>query len=146
MAVSGSPSRSAKRIASPQIESQKQKKTKKGKRREMTESEPNPSDLTQPDEAPPQPSAPSSPPRKRTKSPGVRVVGGRIYDSENGKTCHQVSIFFLKIESLLIREIGSMFNRFNGRSVGKRPWISLLHVRGKGITSHAQLSSVTNVF
>ncbi|KAL0546405.1 hypothetical protein IC582_016313 [Cucumis melo] len=26
---------------------------------------------------------------KRTKSPGVRVVGGRIYDSENGKTCHQ---------------------------------------------------------
>ncbi|PIA60796.1 hypothetical protein AQUCO_00300368v1 [Aquilegia coerulea] len=32
---------------------------------------------------------PCSPPRKRTKSPGVRVVGGRIYDSENGKTCHQ---------------------------------------------------------
>lgn len=29
---------------------------------------------------------------KRTKSPGVRVVGGRIYDSENGKTCHQVII------------------------------------------------------
>ncbi|RZR86699.1 hypothetical protein BHM03_00013944 [Ensete ventricosum] len=28
-------------------------------------------------------------PRKRTKSPGVRVIGGRIYDSENGKTCHQ---------------------------------------------------------
>ncbi|XP_038874928.1 uncharacterized protein LOC120067431 isoform X2 [Benincasa hispida] len=26
---------------------------------------------------------------KRTKSPGVRVVGGRIYDSEHGKTCHQ---------------------------------------------------------
>lgn len=26
---------------------------------------------------------------KRTKSPGVRVIGGRIYDSENGKTCHQ---------------------------------------------------------
>ncbi|KAL9671517.1 hypothetical protein QQ045_009086 [Rhodiola kirilowii] len=26
---------------------------------------------------------------KRTKSPGVRLVGGRIYDSENGKTCHQ---------------------------------------------------------
>ncbi|RRT85500.1 hypothetical protein B296_00009608 [Ensete ventricosum] len=25
-------------------------------------------------------------PRKRTKSPGVRVIGGRIYDSENGKT------------------------------------------------------------
>ncbi|XP_074557337.1 uncharacterized protein LOC141813297 [Curcuma longa] len=28
-------------------------------------------------------------PRKRTKSPGVRVVGGRIYDSERGMTCHQ---------------------------------------------------------
>ncbi|KAA8547818.1 hypothetical protein F0562_004247 [Nyssa sinensis] len=28
-------------------------------------------------------------PAKRTKCPGVRVVGGRIYDSENGKTCHQ---------------------------------------------------------
>lgn len=27
---------------------------------------------------------------KRTKNPGVRVVGGRIYDSEHGKTCHQV--------------------------------------------------------
>ncbi|EHA8590487.1 hypothetical protein COCNU_scaffold019397G000010 [Cocos nucifera] len=26
---------------------------------------------------------------KRTKNPGVRVVGGRIYDSEHGKTCHQ---------------------------------------------------------
>lgn len=31
---------------------------------------------------------------KRTKCPGVRVVGGRIYDSENGKTCHQVTILF----------------------------------------------------
>ncbi|KAK3035233.1 hypothetical protein RJ639_033867 [Escallonia herrerae] len=29
------------------------------------------------------------PPAKRTRSPGVRVVHGRIYDSENGKTCHQ---------------------------------------------------------
>ncbi|GAB2303362.1 hypothetical protein Dimus_037353 [Dionaea muscipula] len=27
--------------------------------------------------------------RKRSKCPGIRVVGGRIYDSENGKTCHQ---------------------------------------------------------
>ncbi|KAK9272138.1 hypothetical protein L1049_002508 [Liquidambar formosana] len=26
---------------------------------------------------------------KRTKCPGIRVKGGRIYDSENGKTCHQ---------------------------------------------------------
>nr|GEV20219.1 zinc-finger domain of monoamine-oxidase A repressor R1 [Tanacetum cinerariifolium] len=28
-------------------------------------------------------------PKKRNKSPGVRCIGGRIYDSENGKTCHQ---------------------------------------------------------
>ncbi|CAL5370803.1 unnamed protein product [Camellia sinensis] len=28
-------------------------------------------------------------PAKRTKCPGVRLVGGRIYDSQNGKTCHQ---------------------------------------------------------
>lgn len=30
---------------------------------------------------------------KRTKCPGVRLVGSRIYDSENGKTCHQVTLF-----------------------------------------------------
>lgn len=29
-------------------------------------------------------------PSKRTKSPGFRVIGNRIYDSKNGKTCHQV--------------------------------------------------------
>lgn len=28
--------------------------------------------------------------RSRRKSPGQRVVGNKIYDSENGKTCHQV--------------------------------------------------------
>eukprot|EP00249_Psilotum_nudum_P000621 c12696_g1_i3 orf=992-2953(-) len=27
--------------------------------------------------------------RKRRKDLGVRVIGGRIYDSENGRTCHQ---------------------------------------------------------
>ncbi|ONK66655.1 uncharacterized protein A4U43_C06F10610 [Asparagus officinalis] len=37
-----------------------------------------------------QKSSPLSPSKKkRTKDPGVRVKGGRIYDSENGKTCHQ---------------------------------------------------------
>ncbi|XVF12330.1 hypothetical protein REPUB_Repub08aG0107200 [Reevesia pubescens] len=30
-----------------------------------------------------------SPKPRRNKSPGVRVVHGRIYDSHNGKTCHQ---------------------------------------------------------
>jgi hypothetical protein len=28
--------------------------------------------------------------KKRTKDPEIRVKGARIYDSENGKTCHQV--------------------------------------------------------
>ena len=28
--------------------------------------------------------------KKRTVNPGVRQQGGRIYDSENGTTCHQV--------------------------------------------------------
>ncbi|XP_012077943.1 uncharacterized protein LOC105638706 isoform X2 [Jatropha curcas] len=27
--------------------------------------------------------------KSRSKCPGVRVIGGRIYDSQNGKTCHQ---------------------------------------------------------
>lgn len=29
--------------------------------------------------------------KQRNNCPGVRVVGGRIYDSRNGKTCHQVT-------------------------------------------------------
>ena len=28
--------------------------------------------------------------KSRAECPGVRVAGGRIYDSQNGKTCHQV--------------------------------------------------------
>lgn len=36
-----------------------------------------------------QKSIPTSP-AKRVMNRGVRVVGGRIYDSENGKCCHQV--------------------------------------------------------
>lgn len=28
--------------------------------------------------------------RQRTTNPGLRLIGGRIYDSESGKTCHQV--------------------------------------------------------
>jgi formamidopyrimidine-DNA glycosylase len=27
--------------------------------------------------------------KKRNNNPGVRVQGGRVYDSENGTTCHQ---------------------------------------------------------
>ncbi|XP_044438688.1 uncharacterized protein [Triticum aestivum] len=33
--------------------------------------------------------AKQGPPRKRNPCPGIRCVGGRIYDPENGKTCHQ---------------------------------------------------------
>jgi hypothetical protein len=35
--------------------------------------------------------APEVKAKKRNPAPGVRVVGRRIYDPENGKTCHQVS-------------------------------------------------------
>ncbi|KAJ0242932.1 Zinc-finger domain of monoamine-oxidase A repressor R1 protein [Hirschfeldia incana] len=35
------------------------------------------------------PSKPTKKPTKRKTNPGVRVVGGRIYDSSNGKCCHQ---------------------------------------------------------
>jgi hypothetical protein len=35
--------------------------------------------------------APDVKSKKRNPAPGVRVVGRRIYDPENGKTCHQVS-------------------------------------------------------
>ncbi|XP_047333742.1 uncharacterized protein LOC124937516 [Impatiens glandulifera] len=31
--------------------------------------------------------------RKRNENPGVRIIGNRIYDSENGKTCHQINAF-----------------------------------------------------
>jgi hypothetical protein len=37
-----------------------------------------------------EPIAPPEGKKKRNPAPGVRVVGGRIYDPENGKTCHQV--------------------------------------------------------
>ncbi|KAF5806628.1 putative transcription factor & chromatin remodeling DDT family [Helianthus annuus] len=37
----------------------------------------------------PESTHPSSSPPKRTKSPVVRIVGSRIYDPKNGKTCHQ---------------------------------------------------------
>lgn len=38
----------------------------------------------------PPPPADKKPRKPRTTNPGVRVQGGRIYDSENGTTCHQV--------------------------------------------------------
>ncbi|KAJ0785922.1 hypothetical protein HanOQP8_Chr02g0048951 [Helianthus annuus] len=38
---------------------------------------------------------PSSSPPKRTKSPIVCIVGSRIYDPKNGKTCHQKTMDFV---------------------------------------------------
>ncbi|KAJ0785920.1 hypothetical protein HanOQP8_Chr02g0048921 [Helianthus annuus] len=44
---------------------------------------------------------PSSSPPKRTKSPVVRIVGSRIYDPKNGKTCHRVElcVFFVSVST-----------------------------------------------
>lgn len=33
-----------------------------------------------------------SSPAKRNNNPGIRLIHGRLYDSENGKTCHQVTV------------------------------------------------------
>lgn len=52
-----------------------------------TEGDPATEDIKNPAEA--SPTAVSSP-SKHNKSLGVRVAHGRTYDSENGKSCHQV--------------------------------------------------------
>lgn len=36
--------------------------------------------------------------KPRITNPGVRVQGGRIYDSENGTSCHQVSLCWTYIQ------------------------------------------------
>ncbi|KAF7136095.1 hypothetical protein RHSIM_Rhsim08G0079400 [Rhododendron simsii] len=41
-------------------------------------------------------------PAKRLKAPGVRVIHGRIYDSEHGKTCHQVGYIYVTPRSIVI--------------------------------------------
>ncbi|KAF8407850.1 hypothetical protein HHK36_006987 [Tetracentron sinense] len=80
MAVSSSSSPASKPIISSLNKNKKRKKEKTNRIEVQTQS----------DNAQQQPlPLPCSSPAKRTKSPGVRVIGGRIYDSENGKTCHQ---------------------------------------------------------
>ncbi|XP_059642758.1 uncharacterized protein LOC132284649 [Cornus florida] len=69
MAVASSSA--SKQIASERKERIKKKKGEKGKKSNQ------------------QSGSVRSSPAKRTKSPGVRVIGGRIYDSQNGTTCHQ---------------------------------------------------------
>ncbi|XP_043716252.1 uncharacterized protein LOC122664485 isoform X1 [Telopea speciosissima] len=76
----------SKSIASPNKE--KKKKSKKNLDLNQSHSESDAGQNQQ--EAPPlPPQSPCSTPSKRTKCPGIRVIGGRIYDSENGKSCHQ---------------------------------------------------------
>lgn len=54
-------------------------------------------------------------PRKRNPCPGLRSVGGRIYDPENGKTCHQVSTYRRPTLLLYSRSAGLPW-----------PWINLI--------------------
>ncbi|MCL7028991.1 hypothetical protein MKW94_015153, partial [Papaver nudicaule] len=48
-----------------------------------------PSDLRLGPALPSTSSTPAAAKTKRTKCPGVRKVGHKIYDSQNGTTCHQ---------------------------------------------------------
>ncbi|KAK9066908.1 hypothetical protein SSX86_014232 [Deinandra increscens subsp. villosa] len=72
MAIAASPNSKAN-VSSPI--SSKKKKISRGQEKEIA---------TELDS-----STPSSQPHKRNSNPGVRVIGGRIYDSQNGTTCHQ---------------------------------------------------------
>ncbi|XP_042519407.1 uncharacterized protein LOC122093188 [Macadamia integrifolia] len=73
-------------VSKPIVSPNKKKKSNKNLTQSHSESDPV---QNQQEEAPLLPQPPSYSPSKRTKCPGVRVVGGRIYDRENGKTCHQ---------------------------------------------------------
>ena len=48
---------------------------------------------------------------KRSKCPGIRVVGNRVYDSQNGKTCHQVIPFLLLFFPLGFSQFSVWFTR-----------------------------------
>ncbi|KAF9619064.1 hypothetical protein IFM89_004422 [Coptis chinensis] len=55
-------------LTNPNIKNKKRKYNKKAKKKQKNESPPT---------------------SKRNSCPGVRIRGGRIFDSQNGKTCHQ---------------------------------------------------------
>ncbi|XP_022738994.1 uncharacterized protein LOC111291471 isoform X2 [Durio zibethinus] len=59
----------------------KRKKSNNAKTKSKTVPSTNSASSTHPQSSPKR--------RRRNKSPGVRLVHGRIYDSQNGKTCHQ---------------------------------------------------------
>lgn len=52
-----------------------------------------------------------SSPAKRNSSPGVRLVGGRIYDSVDGKSCHQVTNYTLPLCVLYVLVIRRKLNK-----------------------------------
>lgn len=75
---------------------------------------------------------------KRTNCPGARLHHGRIYDSENGKTCHQVFFFFFIIEIELTQLVCFKFCSVDGKmweneiialmsSVSCSVWLMRLH-------------------
>ncbi|KAF9618267.1 hypothetical protein IFM89_000902 [Coptis chinensis] len=82
MRLRQSPNGSSKRVLSPPTVDEMEEKTKKAKNMSHVRLKHNAQMQEYSTSA-------SLLPRKRTKSPGVRVIGGRIYDSQNGKTCHQ---------------------------------------------------------
>lgn len=53
----------------------------------------------------------------RNNSRGIRVVGSRIYDSENGKSCHQVH--FLSFYDLFFFSFFVLMFKFVILSAGK---------------------------
>nr|KJB52968.1 hypothetical protein B456_008G285600 [Gossypium raimondii] len=69
---------------SPSPSSKKKNKNKKRNNANIETTRPTDSAYST-DPPPPQ----LSPKRRRNSSPGVRLIHGRIYDSQNGKTCHQ---------------------------------------------------------
>ncbi|XP_017637110.1 uncharacterized protein LOC108479173 isoform X2 [Gossypium arboreum] len=69
---------------SPSPPSKKKNKNKKSNNANIETTRPTDSAYST-DPPPPQ----LSPKRRRNSSPGVRLIHGRIYDSQNGKTCHQ---------------------------------------------------------
>ncbi|MBA0744576.1 hypothetical protein Gogos_007191 [Gossypium gossypioides] len=69
---------------SPSPSSKKKNKNKKSNNANIETTRPTDSAYST-DSPPPQ----LSPKRRRNSSPGVRLIHGRIYDSQNGKTCHQ---------------------------------------------------------
>jgi hypothetical protein len=59
--------------------------------------------------------------KKRDNNPGVRVQGGRIYDSEKGTTCHQVWGGGVECEREREADAGVCGRRAGGRGADANP-------------------------